>query len=286
MSQDGAPDLAEMYATNRRFWDESVGVHLAPEGYDLEPLRRGAGTLREPIESELSAVAGDLSGKRVIHLQCHFGADTLVFAQRGADVVGIDFSPSAIEAAERLAAELRLSDRARFVESELHAAPDALGEPASFDLAYVTWGALCWLPDLRAWAGVVAHFLRPGGLLYLAESHPAALVFDDLAVGPEGMPGYFVPYFARAPVAIDDDSDYANPTARLQNSKTYTWLHPLSDVVTALIDAGMSLRFLHEHDCVPWAMFRCLQRQADGMYRWPDRRWLPLAFSLAVEKRG
>src|SRR5215468_5975082 len=162
---------------NRANWDERVGVHLGPGGYDLSALRAGRGHLHEIEENEL----GDVRGLRVLHLQCHFGCDSLTLAQRGAEVVGIDFSRSAIEAARKLTAELGLTARARFVEADLYEAPAAVAEPASFDRVFVTWGAITWLPDIARWARVVAHFLKPGASLYLAEGHPAALVFDDMA---------------------------------------------------------------------------------------------------------
>jgi SAM-dependent methyltransferase len=172
----------------------------------------------------------------------------------------------------------------RFVEAELYDAPAAIPEPAAFDLVYVTWGAINWLPDIRRWAAIVAHFIKPGGALYLAEGHPAALVFDDLAPPHGGLPGWFAPYFLREPLVVDDPTDYADANARLQNARSYSWMHPLGDVVTALLEAGLMLRWLHEHDAVPWRMFKLLVEGADGLYRWPDKPWLPLGFSLRAER--
>src|SRR5262249_32274783 len=162
----------------------------------------------------------------VLHLQCHFGRDSLILAQQGAEVVGLDFSPPAVATARKLADELGLSDRARFVEADLYDAKTAVGETAAFDIVFVTWGALCWLPDIRRWAEIVAHFLKPGGFLYLAEGHPAALVFDDRAASSDGMPGRFVPYFDRSALVIDENYDYGAERARLHNSRTYQWMHP------------------------------------------------------------
>lgn len=267
-------------AINRANWDERVAVHLAAPSYDLARLRAGIGRLNAIEEAELGPVAG----LRVLHLQCHFGRDSLILAQRGATIVGLDFSPEAIATAVRLAADLGLADRARFVEADLYAAREAIAEPDAFDLVYVTWGAINWLPDIRGWAEIVAWFLKPGGALYLAESHPAALVLDDLAGGADGWPGWFAPCFERGPVIIDDPADYADPAARLTNARTYSWVHPLGEIVTALIDAGLMLRWLHEHDGVPSPMFKRLRQAPDGLFRWPDRPWLPLAFSLRAEK--
>ena len=180
-------------AVNRANWDERVPIHLAAPSYDLGPLRAGKGRLHPIEEAELRPVAG----LRVLHLQCHFGRDTLTLAQRGAEVVGLDFSGPAIKAARALAAEIGLADRARFVEADLYDAPAAIREPGAFDLVFVTWGAIYWLPDIRRWAEIVAFFLKPGGTLYLAEGHPSALVFDDMAPKHDGLPGWFAPYFDR-----------------------------------------------------------------------------------------
>lgn len=265
---------------NRANWDERVAIHLAAECYDLGSLRAGRGRLNPIEEAEL----GPVDGLRVLHLQCHFGRDSLILAQRGARVVGLDFSGPAIAAARNLAAELGLGERARFVEADLYDAPTAVPEPESFDLAFVTWGAINWLPDVRRWAEIVAWFLKPGGALYLAEGHPAALVLDDAAPGYSDMPGWYAPYFHREPLVLDDPSDYADETTRLRNARTYEWIHPLGEIVSALLDAGLTLRWLHEHESVPWRMFKLLERDAAGMYRWPERPWLPLAFSLRAER--
>ncbi len=265
---------------NRLNWDERVAVHLGSALYDLMPLRQGKARLNPIEEAELGPVAG----KRILHLQCHFGSDSLTLAQQGAEVVGLDFSEPAIEAARKIAVEVGLAARTRFVLSDLYDAPAMIAEPGAFDIVFVTWGALCWLPDIRRWAEIVAHFLKDDGHLYLAEGHPAALVFDDAAAGPDGTPGRFVPYFHREPLRLNDPSDYADPSARLKNSRTMEWLHPVGEVVTAILAAGLRLRWLHEHDQVPWRMFAELEEVDRQMYRWPDEAWLPLGYSLIADK--
>ncbi len=274
------PDEREWRRANRANWDERVPIHLQAPAYEMAPLRAGQGHLHPIEEAEL----GPVDGLRVLHLQCHFGKDTLALAQRGAEVVGLDFSPPAIEAARALAAELGLEGRARFAEADLYDAPSAVGEGAAFDRVFVTWGAINWLPDIRRWAEVVAHFLRPGGALYLADSHPAAQVFDTAAKSPDGMPGWYVPYFDTSAFVDDCPVDYADETARLQNTRTYEWIHNLGDIINGLIDAGLTLRWMHEHDAVPWRMFDILVKGQDDMYRWPDKPWLPLAFSLYADR--
>jgi SAM-dependent methyltransferase len=264
---------SEWKGVNRAHWDEKVALHLGPRGYDLTSLRAGRGRLNAIEEAELWPV----NGQRVLHLQCHFGADTLQLAQRGATVVGLDFSPPAIAAASRLASELSLADRARFVQADLYDAPTAIPEPAAFDMVFV--------PDLRRWAEIVAHFLKPGGSLYLAEGHPAAMVFDDAALLSDGRPGFFAPYFSREPVVMEEAHDYVDETATARNAKTYTWIHPLSDIISNLLAAGLVLDWFHEHDAVTWRMFEILVQDADLLWRWPDRPWLPLAFSLRAHRR-
>lgn len=268
-------------AINRANWDERVGVHLKAPGYDLAPLRAGHGRLNAIEEAEL----GDVRGLEVLHLQCHFGADTLSLAQRGARVTGLDFSEPAIAAARGFADELGLADRARFICADLYEAPSAVGRAEAFDLVYVTWGATCWLPDIKRWAEIVAQFLKPGGRLYYADGHPSAYVFDNETKLPDGMPGYFAPYFQRAPLVMDDGFDYADPDARLVNATNVSWMHSLSSILGGLLEAGLSLDWLHEHAQVPWQMFHILVKRDDGDWHWPDRPWLPLALSLQASRR-
>jgi len=263
---------------NRANWDERVEVHLKAD--DLRLLRAGRGMLNAIEESELGSVAG----LRVLHLQCHFGKDTLALAQRGAEVVGLDFSSAAIGAARELTEELGLASRARFVHADLYDAPEAIREPGAFDIVYITWGTICWLPDITRWAEIVAHFLRPGGALYFAEGHPAALVLDDETPCADGRPGFFAPYFQSEALILDDHRDYADPNARLRNTRTHQFMHPLGQVVTALLSAGLTLEFLHEHASVPWRMFSCLIDDGCCGYHWPDKPWLPLSYSLRARR--
>jgi len=275
------PMEQEWRRLNRANWDERVPIHLGPRGYDLSDLRAGEGRLNAIEEAELGSVAG----LRVLHLQCHFGRDSLILAQRGAaHVTGLDFSAPAIAAARSLAGELGLADRARFVEADIYDARTAIPEPASFDLVYVSWGTIIWLPDIAEWARIAVHFLKPGGSLYLAEVHPAALVLDDRVPEPDGRPGWFAPYFHQGALEVDEERDYMDPEAHLANARTHQFMHPLGDVVTALLKAGLRLEWLKEHDAITWRMFACQTEGADGLFRWPDKPWLPLSYSLRANK--
>lgn len=252
---------------NKLWWDESAIDHFE-RTYDLHLLRDGGETLF-PIES--AELPADLSGLRICHLQCHIGPDTLSLARRGAEVVGLDFSPEAVTRATRLAGEVGLAERATFVESTVQAARAALD--GDFDAVFVTWGALLWLPDMDEWAGIVASLLRPGGWLYLAESHPYAV----------GVAYPDQPYDGAAPVRIDEPGDYKDPTAERVNTVTIEYAHGLGEIVTALVGAGLRLDWLHEHDSLPWPLSPDLVPGDDRMYR-KEGSALPLAFSLRATR--
>ena len=270
---DPDPDWRRL---NRANWDERVPVHRAVP-YGNGDFADGTARLN-PIEA---AELGLVAGLQVLHLQCHFGRDTLLLAQAGADVTGLDFSAPAIDAARADSAALGIP--ARFVQADVYDALHVL-PPASFDLVFTTWGTINWLPDIAGWAGVVSAMLRPGGRLYFADIHPTALVFDDCVPGSDGRPGWFAPYFEAAPLHIDDASDYADPAARLRNSRTVQFMHPLSGILGALAAAGMRLDWLHEHPRLTWQAFRCLVEDAEGCWTWPDEPWFPLALSLGATR--
>ncbi|UYN84819.1 MAG: class I SAM-dependent methyltransferase [Microcella sp.] len=234
----GAADDAPQWArVNRARWDELVDVHLASDMYDLTELRAGAGTLVPIDEAELPLIAPEgWHGLRVLHLQCHFGADTLTLAQRGATVVGLDFSMPAVKQARALAAELELSERARFVCANVYDARHALPEPEGFDVVYTTWGTIGWLPDITEWARIIAWFLKPGGRLYFADGHPSAFVFD------EPQPGLPPPCSMAAP-----------PSFRLHGSATSMTLRSTSTKKAIMPTRMLASRTrAPSSSCIPW----------------------------------
>ncbi len=278
-SSTSEPDWRRL---NRANWEERTALHLGPRGYDVTPHLAGRGRLDAIVEAEI----GDVAGLSILHLQCHIGDDSVALAQRGAArVVGIDFSPAAIAAARDLAARCGLSDL-RFVESDVLEAPAAMPEEEGrFDLVFTSWGTIGWLPDLDRWAAAIAFALRPGGRLYFADAHPACLIFDEAGQGGGGgCPGWFAPYLGRQFIPFEDAIDYADPSRPLANSATIVHLHPLSDILGALRRAGLRLDWLQEHARLTWAPFSGLVRDADGLFTWPDKPWLPLALSLVAVK--
>lgn len=266
---------------NRANWNERVTVHLgAHDFYDQQPLRDGGGVLDPIVERELAELyPTGLSGLRILHLQCHFGSDSLSLVNQGASVVGVDFSRPAVVEARRMAAELGAQDRARFIEANVYDARHALPEPESFDLVFTTWGAIGWLPDVAEWARIVSWFLKPSGRFYFAEGHPVAWVFDGEHAG---MPTFVYPYGNPHPDVMDDPSDYADPNAVLENARTWEWMHPLAEIFGALREAGLDVDMFREHYEVPWKMFEMLEDKGHGMFGWADKPWLPLSFSLSA----
>jgi SAM-dependent methyltransferase len=264
----------EWIETNRANWDERVPIHVSGEFYDVEAFKAGQEERLRPFE--LSEV-GDVAGKDLVHLQCHFGIDTLSWARHGARVTGLDFSAPAVEAASSLAVELGLD--AEFVEANVYDAVEALGN-RTFDVVYTGLGALIWLPDIRRWARVVAELLRPGGFLYLAEFHPITHVFgdEDLSIVNDYFPG-------EEPTVWEDQGTYADLEAETVHNRTYEWNHTLGDVVSAVIEAGLAVELLSEHDYTLFPRWPFLVKSGFDTYRLPEGTpKLPLMYSLRARK--
>jgi 2-polyprenyl-3-methyl-5-hydroxy-6-metoxy-1,4-benzoquinol methylase len=269
--------MDDFFATNRRNWDERVPIHLRDRTgtYQIDAFLAGLDTLYAIEAAEI----GDVSGKRLLHLQCHFGLDTLSLARRGAHVTGIDFSGSAIETAHAFACRTGIA--ARFVEGNVYDA--ATLAPGPFDIVYSTWGTITWLPDMVRWARTIANVLAPGGLLYLADDHPAAQMLEEVDGALVATYPWRTP--PDCPLSFEASTSYAGDQTQLANTKSYQWIHPLSDILSALLDAELSLEMLHEHECVPWKPFSMMFDAGDGLYRLPDGApRIPLAMSLRARK--
>jgi SAM-dependent methyltransferase len=252
---------------NRTWWDERVALHVASDFYDVDSFTAGRVTL-QPFELE---EVGDVAGRSLLHLQCHFGLDTLSWARRGARVTGLDFSAPAVEAAARLASGAGLD--ADFVAGDVYDAPAVLAG-RRFDVVYTGLGAIGWLPDIERWAQVVAELVAPGGFFYLSEFHPITWVLgDDMSIERD--------YFDRGPHGFDYPGTYADEQAETVNNRTEEYQHTLGDVVSAVIAAGLTIEFLHEHDYTLFGAWPVLERQEEGRYRFPaGRPRLPLMYSM------
>ena len=267
----------ESLRLNRVQWDERVAAHAASPDYALESFRTDPEFLSGVVRFDLPRL-GSVAGLRGVHLQCHLGTDTISLARLGAEMTGLDFSAPALEVGRSLAAET--GAQVDFVEAELEQAPSVL-EPHSFDLVYTGIGALCWLPSITRWAQVVAHLLAPGGRLFLREAHPVLWALADER--DDGLLVLEHPYVERAePQVWDDPGTYVETDVVLEHTVTHEWNHGLGEIVTALLDAGLRLTGLVEHDSVPWAALpRSMEDVGGGEHRLRDRPWrLPHSYTL------
>lgn len=229
--------MNEHLEANRKHWDDLVPIHLRSDFYNVQAFKAGESKLK-PVES---AELTDVRGKTMLHLQCHFGMDTLSWAMEGAQVTGVDFSEPAIEAARALSAETGIE--ARFLVSDVYSLPENLDE--RFDIVFTSYGVVFWLPDVKRWAEVAARFLQPGGTFYMVEFHPFSWIFDD---APD-ITDFHVKYRyfnTGEPFRFEQEGTYADRDAKVENKLTYSWPHTLGDIVSSLIDAGLRIEFLHE----------------------------------------
>jgi len=263
--------------SNQALWDEWTRINAASQMYDLDGFKAGRCSLKA---LELEEV-GDVRGKSLLHLQCHFGLDTLSWARRGARVTGVDFSPEAVHLAQSLSDEISIP--ARFVCSDLYALPEQLCE--QFDIVFTSYGVLAWLSNLPRWAQIAASYLKSGGVFYIAEFHPFAMVFSDSAQATAQAPLVEYSYFDEGVIACPVQGSYADQTAATQSTTSYEWSYPLGEVVSQLISAGLRIQFLHEWPFVCYPMFHYLVEDAGGLWRLPDGvKSLPLEFSIRAVK--
>ncbi|MCI4352648.1 MAG: class I SAM-dependent methyltransferase [Thermoplasmata archaeon] len=260
---------------NRHKWDESVPLHVASRAYDVPSFLRGRSTLR-PLEiKEL----GPVRGRSLLHLQCHFGLDTLSWARRGARVTGVDFSLPAIRAARRMAREAGV--QARFLQSNLYELTEVIDE--RFDIVYTGKGALCWLPDIEGWAEVVARVLKPGGRFFLLEDHPIAELFtNDTATGFELKNRYF----GGQAIREEFDGTYATD-AKMKFRVSYSWIHPVSTIVNALVERGLSIDSVKEYSYSYWHRYRAMVEDRHGWWHLTKSEGqIPLMLSLKARNRA
>ena len=284
MKKTKGPSDLDYIQTNRANWDERVDIHLRDdEGfYRVEAFLNGEDVRPDIDRKEMH----EFAGIDVLHLQCHFGLDTLSVARQAKSVVGVDFSPKAIAAACDLAKRVGLADRAEFVLSDLYATPMQVNR--QFDLVFSTWGTTTWLPDIWRWGEVFAGFVTPGGRAYFADLHPTIAMLDEAG-------GSLVPRFSwrtpsDQPEVFEEDITYTGAHSKLKNKKTVEWIHPVSDHLNALLNQGLQLEYLHEHEVIPWKLFQCLEgvsNRASGAvyYRMPKGSvQMPLSFSMMLSR--
>ena len=268
---------------NRALWDERAPAHAASPDYGFARFAQDPQHLSDTVRFDLPRL-GEIRGLRGVHLQCHIGTDTVSLARLGAQMAGLDFSAASVAEARRLT-EIA-GTPVQFVEGDVHDAVDLLGG-ASYDLVYTGIGALCWLPDVRRWAQVVAGLLRPGGRLFLREAAPVLWALDDGRADDLLVLRY--PYFETPePTEFVEDGTYVESDVVFTNTRSHSWNHGMGEIVTAVLDAGLELTQLVEHDTVPWeALPGQMVKGELGEWRLraqPER--LPHTYTLQAVRRG
>jgi SAM-dependent methyltransferase len=269
-------------ALNRAGWDERAPAHAASPDYGFDRFVTDQEFLSDVVRFDLPRL-GDISGLRGVHLQCHIGTDTISLARLGARMSGLDFSPAAIEQAETLAA--RTDREVDFHVADVYDAVEVLGE-ASYDLVFTGIGALCWLPSIDCWAETVAGLLRPGGRLFIREGHP--MLWSLAESRPDGVLSVDLPYFEMVePQVWTDGGTYVETDVEFTQNVSMEWNHGLGETVTALLNAGLDLTALAEHDSVPWeALPGQMTKDNAGEWRLTDRpERLAASYTLQARRR-
>jgi SAM-dependent methyltransferase len=260
---------------NREMWDEFAVINSRSAFYNVDEFKMGRTSLDALILSEM----GEVTGKSLLHLQCHFGLDTLSWVRLGAKATGMDFSPEGIRIARGLAKELNIP--ARFICCDLYDLPDHLDE--TFDRVYTSYGVLCWLPDIPRWAQIVGHFLKPGGVFYIAEFHPFSNVFKN--DGDETGLEVAYPYFTDTPLEFPVEGSYADPDAKIVQQLEYEWSPQVGEIISGLIDAGLQIEFVREYPFTCYRHFPFLVEKEPGKWYLPEGMpSIPLTFTLRAHK--
>lgn len=244
-------DFSEYIKINKQTWNNKIDVHIDSEFYDTASFLKGKSTLNA-IELKL---LGDVSNKKILHLQCHFGQDTMSLSRLGAKTVGLDFSDKAIEKAKEFAALLHLDTQ--FVCCDLYDAENHLDE--QFDIVFTSYGTIGWLPDLNKWGKVISRFLKPKGVFIMADFHPVVWMYDN------DFKDVFYSYFNLAPIIEDEMGTYANKEADITN-KTVGWNHAISELQNALLTNGLEINCFNEYDYSPYNCFNNTEEFEPGKF--------------------
>lgn len=261
----------EYFNVNKATWNEKVKIHSESEMYDLQAFKEGKSSL---MPYELEAL-GNIDGKSLLHLQCHFGQDTLSFSRMGAKCVGVDLSDEGIKLAQKLNEELHL-DADFFCCNVLDVSKNIKD---TFDIVFTTYGVIGWLPDLKPWGKMIAERLKKGGMFFIAEFHPIAWMFDH----ENGNSNMKYGYMQKEPIYVEYEGTYANKKSGM-TSKEYGWNHGLSEVINALTEAGLHIEYLREFNESPYNIFPDLIKTESGMYTTKHQLY-PLIFTLKANKK-
>jgi 2-polyprenyl-3-methyl-5-hydroxy-6-metoxy-1,4-benzoquinol methylase len=261
----------EYFEANKNLWNQRTIVHKDSSFYNLTGFKTGESVLT-PIEL---VELGDVNGKTMLHLQCHFGMDSLDWARRGAKVTGVDLSDEAIKEATQLNDELKLN--ATFICCNVLDTSAYIKE--QFDIVFTSYGTIGWLPDLQPWADMIAERMKPDGIFYLAEFHPVVWMFDNDFTKIE------YAYENREVIITENEGTYTDRNAAI-TGKEYSWNHSISEVLTALINAELKLELFNEHMYSPYPCFRNTVETEKGKWHIKGMEGkLPMVYSLRAVKK-
>lgn len=268
--------------TNLENWNDRVPIHVS-SGYDISGFSSKPGHISEVVKYDLPYLAkhladGTVEGKSLCHLQCHIGTDTLSFARLGATVTGVDFSQPALDAAAALAAAI--DQPATWVQGDVLEAARIVGK--KFDVVYTSIGTITWLKDLNVWARQIAELLVDGGVFYIRDGHPTLFTLDESVHPPAVRYRYFANGLAQE---WNDESTYAGE-GTVAHSRTFEFPHSISEILTALLAAGLRIEAFEEGDTLPWEFSPHMIKTESGDYRWPDdlREVIPCTFTVVARK--
>ena len=264
-------NLSDYINVNKETWNKKTAIHIESDFYNNEEFLKGKSSLNS-FEMDL---LGDVSHKKILHLQCHFGQDTLSLARLGAKVTGIDFSDQAIEKAKEYSKQLDLDTT--FICCDVYDTPNHLDE--KFDIVFTSYGTIGWLPDMDKWASVVAHFLKPGGKFVFVEFHPVVWMFDN------DFKEVFYSYFKSEPIIEEELGTYADKNASLKQ-KTISWNHSISEVVNALIQKDLTINSINEYDYSPYNCLNEMEEYETGKFRIKTfGNKIPMVYSIMATKK-
>lgn len=256
---------------NKVAWNTKTDIHIKSDFYNQEAFLNGKNSLND-IELKL---LGNINGKSILHLQCHFGQDTISFSRLGANATGVDLSDNAIDKAKSIAKELKTDTN--FICSDIYDLPNHLDK--KFDIVFTSYGTIGWLPDLDKWAKVISHFLKPGGKFVMADFHPVVWMFDDNFKKIE------YNYFKDEPIIETFEGTYADKTAPI-NSKTICWNHSTSELLNSLINNDLELLKFDEYDYSPYNCFSEIEEFASGKFRIKHfENKIPMVYSILATKK-
>jgi SAM-dependent methyltransferase len=261
----------DFFMANKKAWDVKAPVHYVSEFYNVNGFKKGDSSLYHIELNELN----DVVGKTILHLQCHFGLDSISWERLGANVTGVDFSEKSIDLANSLKREL--SSNVNFLCANIYDLDKRLID-REFDIIYCSYGTLTWLPDLYEWGKIITKFLKPGGTFYIVDFHPLLTCYNHLeSVSISNS------YFNTKTIVKNIKGTYTDFEADIESTE-YTWNHSISEILDIFFKFHYDIEFFKEYPFIPFNCFPNLVKSKDGNWEMKGKPNIPLLFSLKAVK--